>query len=106
AAAGFAVWPFDDARPGRPVAVEIWPRVLYAAPVVKSSAVQRAAYLERHAGGVADVFRRVAAASDDAFDALTAALAMWDRRASLAALPPARDPVERREGRIWEPAVA
>ncbi len=104
AAAGFAVWPFDDPRAGRPVAVEIWPRLLYAAPVVKSSADARAEYLDRHAPDIADEFRRAAAASDDAFDALTAALAMWDGRDGLAALPAARDAAERLEGRIWGPA--
>lgn len=105
AAAGFAVWPFDDPVPGQPVAVEIWPRLLYAAPVVKSSSDARAAYLARHAPGVADGFVQAAAASDDAFDALTAALAMWDGRAALAALPPARDATERLEGRIWDVAL-
>lgn len=102
--AGFAIWPFDDPRPGQAVAVEIWPRLLYVAPVVKSSAGRRAEYLDRHATAVADEFRRVAAASDDAFDALAAALAMWDGRAGLAALPPARDTAERLEGRIWDAA--
>jgi hypothetical protein len=29
---------------------------------------------------------------------------MWAHRGSLAALPPARDDVERLEGRIWAPA--
>lgn len=101
AAAGFAVWPFDDLAPDRPVAIEIWPRLLYAEPVVKSRRDARAAYLERHAPGLAPAVRADAEASDDAFDALTAALAMWTRRDELAALPSARDAVERLEGRIW-----
>jgi len=101
ATAGFAVWPFDAPRPGEPVAVEIWPRPLYAEPVVKSSAGARAAYLARHAPDVPDAFRAAAARSDDAFDALTAALAMWHRRDELATLGPAGDETERVEGRIW-----
>lgn len=100
-AAGFAVWPFDAPCPGEPVVVEIWPRLLYTEPVVKSSAEARAAYLARHAPDVPDAFRAAAARSDDAFDALTAALAMWDRRDDLAALPPARSREEEVEGRIW-----
>lgn len=101
AAEGFAVWPFDDPAPGRPVAVEIWPRLLYAEPVTKSSEAARAAYLAAHAPALGESFREAATASDDAFDALTAALAMWDRRASLARLPRAASPEVRLEGWIW-----
>jgi hypothetical protein len=103
AAAGWAVWPFDAPPADRPVAVEIWPRLLYAEPVVKSSPRGRAEYLSRHAPGLAADHRRAAEASDDAFDALTAAWSLWARRADFAALPPARDGVERLEGRIWTP---
>lgn len=107
AAAGFAVWPFDDPRPAQPAAIEIWPRLLYAEPVVKSRADARARYLDRHAPALDAAARAAAEGSDDAFDALTAALAMWEHRAALAALPPEPDPVYRREGRIWlPPAVA
>lgn len=103
--AGFAVWPFEAPVPGRPLAVEIWPRLLYAEPVVKSRRDARAAYLDRHAPTLAAGARADAEASDDAFDALTAALAMWACRDDLAALPPARDEVERVEGRIWSPGA-
>ncbi len=103
AGAGWAVWPFDDAAPGRPVAVEIWPRLLYAEPVVKGRREARSAYLARHAPGLDAGVRAAAEGSDDAFDALTAALAMWAHRRTLAALPPARDALERLEGRIWAP---
>lgn len=99
----WAVWPFDDPVPGRPVAVEIWPRLLYAEPVVKARADARAAYLDRHLGDLAAGVRAAAAASDDAFDALTAAVAMWAHRHEFAALPPARDATEWLEGRIWAP---
>ena len=103
AEAGFAVWPFDTPRPGRPVAIEIWPRLLYAEPVVKSRREARAAYLDRHAPWLVPAVRADAERSDDAFDALTAALAMWEHRRDLAALPPPRDDVERLEGCIWAP---
>lgn len=96
-AAGFAVWPFDAVRPGRPIAVEIWPRLLYRAPVVKSSREGRERYLADHVGGISAAMRTAAAESDDAFDALTAALAMWEGRTGLGALGDG----DREEGRIW-----
>ncbi len=43
--------------------------------------------------------------SDDAFDALMGAMALWSARAELAQLPPAAGPTERIEGRIWRPAA-
>lgn len=103
---GWAVWPFDDQRPGQPTAVEIWPRALYHdAKVTKSSVAEREKYLARYEPNVPTQFRDLAIGKkdkeDDAFDALTAALAMWRGRASLAQLPPARDATERLEGRIW-----
>jgi hypothetical protein len=104
-AAGARVWPFDDPAPGVPTAVEVWPRAAYAVPVTKSDAAGRAAYLDRHAPGLAGDLRAAAAGSDDAFDALATALAMWDDRAALAALPPARSADERLEGRIWWPGL-
>jgi hypothetical protein len=103
--AGARVWPFDDAEPGAPLVVEVWPRVAYRERVVKSDAARRAAYLDRWAPALPDATRADAARSDDAFDALCTALAMWDDRAALAALPPARDARERREGRIWWPGL-
>ncbi len=103
--AGAAVWPFDDPAPGRPVVVEVWPRAAYAEPVVKARAADRAAYLARRAPALADDVRAAAEGSDDAFDAVATALAMWDDRAALAALPPARTAGERREGRIWWPGL-
>lgn len=95
---GFAVWPFDDGR--TPVAVEIWPRLL-TGPVVKSDAGARRAYL---AARFPDVDAAVAAGSEDAFDAAVSALVMDRHRAELLSLPPARDDVDRLEGRVWMPA--
>jgi hypothetical protein len=87
------------------VVVEIWPRAAYAEPVTKARADARAGYLARHAPALDPEVRAAGERSDDAFDALTAAVAMWDRRAALAALPPARSAEERREGRIWWPGL-
>ena len=101
--AGFAIWPFDTPVAGTPTAIEIWPRLTYGEPVVKARAEARAAWVARHAPTLAPPMRRAAEASDDAFDALAAGLAMWAARASLAALPSARDDLDRLEGRIWGP---
>lgn len=98
-AGGFAVWPFDDGR--TPVAVEIWPRLL-TGPVVKSDAGVRRAYL---AARFPDVGAGPAACSEDAFDAAVSALVMDRHRSELLALPPARDDVDRLEGRVWVPAA-
>jgi hypothetical protein len=104
--AGCAVWPFDPVRPGAPLVLEIWPRLCYGERVVKAREDARAAWVARRAPRLAAPFRDAAVASDDAFDALAAALALWRARASVAALPPARDAVEAREGRIWVPPAA
>ena len=101
--AGFAVWPFDAPRGGEPLLLEIWPRLCYVQPVVKSNADARAAWLARHVPDLAPAHRAAATRSDDAFDALASALALWYARDTLPALPPARDDRERREGRIWVP---
>lgn len=107
--AGARLWPFDDDLGGAAsVVLEIWPR-LCAPDVVKSSANARRAHVaELHARQEvwlpADV-QRSAEESDDAFDALTSALALWRARAALARLPAARDAQERLEGRIWHPDV-
>ena len=102
---GVALWPFDARAPGRSVAVEIYPRLLYAEPVRKGRPDARRDYLDRRAAGLAPAARAAAERSDDAFDALTAALAMWAHRAELADLPPARDAAERLEGRTWTPGA-
>jgi Protein of unknown function (DUF429) len=93
-AAGFAIWPFDPPR--RPVAVEIFPRLL-TGPVVKSRTDERERYLRERGWPMA------AAVTEDAFDAAVSALVMERHAGALAALTPEVDPVIRREGRIWTP---
>lgn len=85
-AAGYAVWPFDDAA-GR-TAVEIYPTAL------------------RAAAGAPELPRRVARAvanSPDTRDAVLSAVVMARHRARLASLRAATDPVTRLEGAIWRP---
>jgi hypothetical protein len=94
--AGFQVWPFDP--PALPLAVEIYPRVL-TGPVRKSSPSERERYLE--AVPMRPDLRRLAAASEDAFDATISALVMAARVEELNALP--AEPDYAIEGKIWRP---
>lgn len=109
--AGFAVWPFDAPDPagGRPLAVEIWPR-LFMGTIVKSRRCERARFLDEldsgaGAGATEDrlsgSFRAAAERSDDAFDALVSALAMDRRREEFARLEPAIGAETLLEGEIW-----
>jgi Protein of unknown function (DUF429) len=103
-AAGFAIWPFDvPAAP--PVAVEIYPRLL-TGEVVKSDPAARRAHLDRLYPGLAAPWRDLAVGSEDAFDAAVSAVVMSHHEAELRALPALDDPVLRREGRVWDPAIS
>ena len=93
-AEGFALWPFD--RPRLPLALEIFPRLL-TGPVRKSRLEERRSYLRDRA------WPEAAAVSEDAFDAAVSALRMHAFADLLLELPAERDPVYRREGRIWSP---
>jgi len=99
-AAGFAVWPFDDA--GHATAVEIYPRV-HTGPVVKRSSPARRAVADADPRIPADL-RDDVAATEDAFDAALSALDMAGHLDELAALraAPASSP-EALEGAIWRP---
>jgi hypothetical protein len=97
---GFSIWPFDSSD--FPMVVEIYPRGL-TGPVNKGSAIDRAAYLDLYHPDIDSNFRQLGASSEDAFDALVSALVMADHVSELIALLPARDDVDRLEGRIWLP---
>jgi hypothetical protein len=99
-AAGFSIWPFDPPR--APLAVEIYPRWL-TGRVRKSSPVARALHLASRFPSVDPGLADLAASTEDAFDAAVSALRMAEHAATFARLPPARDPVEQLEGRIWSP---
>jgi hypothetical protein len=96
AGAGFRIWPFD--RPGLPLVVEIFPRVL-TGPVRKNNQSERERYLA--AVPMPADLRRLAAASEDAFDAAVSALVMAARVEELRALPD--EPGYVLEGKIWAP---
>jgi len=93
--AGWAVWPFDPPR--LPMVVEVWPRLHYGGPMVKSSPGAR----EPATAGLPPTWRAAAAASDDAFDAAVTAWAMAARVEELVGLPAVDDTTVRREGWIW-----
>jgi hypothetical protein len=94
--AGFRIWPFDP--PALPLVVEIFPRVL-TGPVRKNSPSER----ERYLGPVPmpPELRRLAANSEDAFDAAISAVVMAARVEELQTLAGA--PGYALEGRIWQP---
>ena len=96
AGVGFHVWPFD--RPALPLIVEIYPRVL-TGRVHKSSQSDRERYLE--AVPLPPDLRRLAASSEDAFDAAVSAVVMAARVEELKALP--EEPGYAIEGKIWAP---
>ena len=103
--AGFGVWPFDEAE--LPVTVEIYPRV-FTGDLTKSDAAARAQELKKLRQGeygawLGKGLLEHAEASEDAFDALFAALGMWEHRAEFAELRRTEDEEERLEGRIWVP---
>jgi hypothetical protein len=95
---GFAVWPFDDVGPC--TALEVYPS-LYA-KVATNDAAGRAAHLAPLAPDLLGAREReIAVASDDAFDAVVSALAMWERRDDLLSLQAATDETTAIEGEIW-----
>lgn len=104
-AAGFSIFPFD--APRLPMALEIYPRLL-TGPVVKSSGAARRDFLASRKFTALQGSLRIPTAvlnegkdSEDAFDALVAALGMYRRREEFAALKRARSRRERLEGRVW-----
>jgi len=101
AGAGFAVWPFESA--GDATIIEIYPR-LFTGKVVKSSARACLQYLNAQYAKdeLPNLFRGMAAATEDAFDAAVSVLEMARARDTLGRLPNGDD-VDRIEGRIWSP---
>ena len=108
--AEFRIWPFDEPSLKKPLAVEIYTRLMTGA-VTKSSESARTAYLakkRRESVLYAGLSRRVMAkarGSEDAFDALVAALVMTEHRAEFARLRKTEDEVFRMEGQTWVPGL-
>jgi len=98
--AGFSIWPFDP--PNLPLVVEIYPRLL-TGPVAKSNPADRSRYLQREFPTQDETLLRLAATSEDAFDAFVSAVVMDRHRDQFRALPYGQDPIVRAEGMIWAP---
>jgi hypothetical protein len=100
-AAGFAVWPFDDAGPA--TVLEIYPRI-HTGPVVKRSATARRAVVDADPRIPAEL-RDAVVDTEDAFDAALSALDMAEHQGELAALGAATPgSPESIEGALWRPA--
>jgi hypothetical protein len=99
--AGFSVWPFEPT--GEAAIIEIYPR-LFTGKVVKSSAPACLQHLKARypTGELPDLFRGMAAATEDAFDAAVSVLEMARAGEALRRLPDGDD-IDRIEGRIWSP---
>jgi hypothetical protein len=95
---GFAIWPFDDA--GVHTAFEVYPSS-YAKVATHDSAGRGAHLAQVPPTVLAQRDRAAAIASDDAFDAVVSALAMWERRDELLCLQAADDETAAIEGEIW-----
>lgn len=100
--AGFSIWPFD--APGWPRVVEIYPRI-FTGPVRKTDPDARRELLHGY-DALTPEHRAAAEGSEDAFDAAVSAIEMSRHGGELAALPQARDEIERIEGAIWIPGRA
>ena len=100
-ASGARIWPFV-ARGGEPQVVEIYPRLL-TDRVRKSDPAERQRLLAGRYPRLEPAHARLAALSEDAFDAAVSALVMVEHLDDLLGLPAEHDPELRLEGRIWHP---
>jgi len=95
---GFSVWPFD--RPRWPYVMEIYPRLMTGA-VRKSDQRARENYLEESPWRLRPETLRLAASTEDAFDAAVSALVLSENATQFAALDQASDPQTLLEGSIF-----
>jgi hypothetical protein len=96
----FSIWPFQPN--GWPRVIEIWPRVL-TGEVHKSDPNARKEYLDTHCHALPTEWKRYAADSEDAFDAIVSAIEMNRYVGELESLQQEIDPQYSKEGRIWAP---
>jgi hypothetical protein len=100
--AGFSVWPFDSPR--LPCVIEIYPRLLTGS-VKKSNPEACADYLQTRYPALDSAVAKIAASTEDAFDAAVSALAMDLHRPSLMSLSGNVSYDYWLEGQIWYPGV-
>jgi len=107
---GFKVWPFEDAKAGKPLVVEMYTRLMTGAVKKSNEEARRKYLLARKKGDAvwAGVSRGVLAkaiGSEDAFDALVSTTEMVRHVGEFAGLRRTRDAVLRLEGITWRPGV-
>ena len=105
--AGAAIWPFNDANPGRATVVEIYPRLFYGMRLTNNGSVQgrnhRANFLEERYPHLGQHWKDAMTGNDNAFDAGVSALAMSQHAGELCRLQGAAEPPYSVEGDIWPP---
>lgn len=104
--AGWAIWPFDE--PGDRVVVEMYPRNLYRLAGIESVRKSDPASRDEALALIPDLdltpeFRESAVTNEHAFDALSAAVGLWNgiRANGLRFARP--DELERLEGMVFQP---
>lgn len=105
-ASGWSIWPFDP--PSDRVVVEMYPARLYRHVGIErvrkaSPDSRREALRKLTAGPLSKKHRDLAIASEHAFDAVTAALALWRLAGDREVEFPVPDALERVEGMIFQP---
>jgi hypothetical protein len=100
--AGFRIWPFHAPEAGRPLVVEIYPRLL-TGELVKKDQTAREQHLRKYEARIPTLLSQLAAGDEDQFDAAISAAVMNRYLNELVGLE-AGDEVARLEGRIWWPA--
>jgi hypothetical protein len=102
AASGAAIWPMMP--PTAHTIVEVYPSALLPAGCRKSRRDDRAAVLDGiSARRLSPAHRALACASEDAFDAVVAALSLSDARGTLPTIPLEARAAAALEGWIWSP---
>ena len=96
--AGFSIWPFTDL--GKPLIVEIYPRVLIGAALANTANARRG-YLLPYQPRFDEGLLALAVASRHAFDAAVSALVMGNHLGRFASLPS----LNTVEGWIWQPTI-
>ena len=111
-AAGFRVWPFEDAAlDSQPLLVEMYTRLL-TGPVKKSNPEARRVYLKARRLAEPELYGKLARevltkaqSSEDAFDALVCCMEMLRHRDEFAGLRGTKNAELRLEGITWRPGV-
>ena len=98
---GFNIWPFDP--PKLPMVIEIYPRLFYGNKIKKNNPEHRWEFLKKYPE-LSEFDRMKAACSDDVFDAVVSAFALYKNSDKFAHIRHTDDNVAKREGHIWYPS--